>query len=100
MQIFQESYQPFEFQNLDKFLISIKQAGTMTEYRLEFARHVARITDRPENALPGAFIEGLKAELKSKIWIHKPRSVFKAPWLLNLSPILAYPKAPNPPWLY
>lgn len=58
VRIFQESYGPPEFQNPDAFLCSIKQGVTVAEYRFEFAKRAARVTDWSENALLSAFIAG------------------------------------------
>lgn len=49
--VFQESYKPPDFQNPNEYLCFVKQVGTMAEYRIEFARRAARVTDWPENAL-------------------------------------------------
>ena len=74
----QENYGPAEFQNPDEHLCSIKQVGSVQEYRQEFAKRAARVKNWPEHCLLGVFINGLKEELKSDVRIHKPRSVYKA----------------------
>ncbi|KAL8143387.1 hypothetical protein V2J09_016419 [Rumex salicifolius] len=78
VRVFQEHYGPPDFQNPDEFLCSVRQTGTIAEYRLEFARRAARVVDWSENALLGVFIAGMREELKSEVRIHKPRSVYKA----------------------
>ncbi|GJY60943.1 retrotransposon gag domain, retroviral aspartyl protease [Tanacetum coccineum] len=40
---------PPEFQNLDEYLCSIKQTGSVHEYRQEFARRSARISNWPDH---------------------------------------------------
>ncbi|KAD7117361.1 hypothetical protein E3N88_04629 [Mikania micrantha] len=77
-QAFQKHYVPPEFQNPDEFLISVRQTRTVQEYRQEFAKRTARVSNWPNHCLLGMFIHGLKEELKSNVRIHKPRSVYKA----------------------
>jgi len=74
----QENYGPAEFQNPDEHLCSIRQTGSIQEYRQEFAKRSSRVTDWPDHCLLGVFMNGLKEELKSDVRIHKPRTVYKA----------------------
>ncbi|VFQ80680.1 unnamed protein product, partial [Cuscuta campestris] len=75
---FQEHYGPPEYQNPDEYLCSIKQSGTVTEYRLEFARRASRVERWPEHCLLGVFINGLKEELQPDVRLHKPQTVYRA----------------------
>ncbi|VFQ72079.1 unnamed protein product [Cuscuta campestris] len=75
---FQEHYGPPEYQNPNEYLCSIKQSGTVTEYRLEFARRASRIERWPEHCLLGVFINGLKEELRPDVRLHKPQNVYRA----------------------
>ncbi|PWA81057.1 hypothetical protein CTI12_AA191120 [Artemisia annua] len=75
---FQKNFGPAEFQNPDEYLCSIKQTGSVQEYRQEFARRSARVSKWPENCLLGVFLNGLKEELKSDVRIQKPRTVYNA----------------------
>ncbi|KAF7833229.1 retrotransposon gag domain, Retroviral aspartyl protease [Senna tora] len=52
--------------------------GTIQEYRQEFAKRAARVTNCPEHCLLGIFLNGLKEELKADVRIHKPRTIYKA----------------------
>ncbi|KAK9068701.1 hypothetical protein SSX86_012816 [Deinandra increscens subsp. villosa] len=74
----QKNFGPAEFQNPDEHLCSIKQTGTVQEYRQEFAKRSSRVTNWPEHCLLGVFLNGLKDDLKSDVRIHKPRTVYKA----------------------
>lgn len=74
----QENYGPAEFQNPDEHLCTIKQTGTVQDYRQEFAKRAARVHNWPEHCLLGVFLSGLKEDLKADVRIHKPRSVYKA----------------------
>ncbi|XP_076911844.1 uncharacterized protein LOC143569947 [Bidens hawaiensis] len=74
----QRHFGPPEFQNPDEYLCSIKQTGSVQEYRQEFARRSARVSNRPDHCLLGVFLNGLKEELKVDVRIHKPRIVYKA----------------------
>ncbi|KAL4560839.1 hypothetical protein LXL04_032994 [Taraxacum kok-saghyz] len=74
----QKSFGATEFQNPDKYLCSLKQTGTVQEYRQEFAKRSSRVTNWPDHCLLGVFLNGLKDELKSDVRIQKPRTVFKA----------------------
>ncbi|KAK1412796.1 hypothetical protein QVD17_34309 [Tagetes erecta] len=74
----QKHFGPPEFQNPDEYLCSIKQTGSVHEYRQEFTRRSARITNWPDHCLLGVFLNGLKEELKADVRIHKPRTVYKA----------------------
>ncbi|KAD3640421.1 hypothetical protein E3N88_29644 [Mikania micrantha] len=78
----QKHYGPPEFQNPDEYLCSVKQTGSVHEYRQEFTRRSARVSQWPDHCLLGVFLNGLKEELKSDVRIHKPRTVYKA---VNLS---------------
>ncbi|KAD3641782.1 hypothetical protein E3N88_31006 [Mikania micrantha] len=75
---FQKNFGPAEFQNPDEFLCSIRQTGTVQEYRQEFAKRSARVADWPDHCLLGVFLNGLKEELKADVRIHKPHTVFNA----------------------
>ncbi|VFQ85938.1 unnamed protein product [Cuscuta campestris] len=75
---FQEHYGPPEYQNPNEYLCSIKQSGTVTEYRLEFARRASQVERRPEHCLLGVFINGLKEELRPDVRLHKPQTVYMA----------------------
>nr|GEU42713.1 retrotransposon Gag domain, retroviral aspartyl protease [Tanacetum cinerariifolium] len=55
---FQKNFGPAEFQNPDEYLCSIKQMGSVQEYRQEFARRSARVSNWPENCLLGVFLNG------------------------------------------
>ncbi|PWA93151.1 retrotransposon gag domain, Retroviral aspartyl protease [Artemisia annua] len=74
----QKNFGPAEFQNPDEHLCSIKQTGTIQEYRQEFAKRSSRVTNWPEHCLLGVFLNGLKDDLKADVRIHKPRTVYKA----------------------
>ncbi|MFS7913536.1 putative retrotransposon gag domain, aspartic peptidase domain superfamily [Helianthus anomalus] len=74
----QKNFGPAEFQNPDEHLCSIKQTGTVQEYRQEFAKRSSRVTNWPEHCLLGVFLNGLKDDLKADVRIHKPRIVYKA----------------------
>ncbi|KAD4888929.1 hypothetical protein E3N88_21002 [Mikania micrantha] len=74
----QKHFGPPEFQNPDEYLCSVKQTGTVHEYRQEFTRRSARVNQWPDHCLLGVFLNGLKDELKADVRIHKPRSVYKA----------------------
>ncbi|KAJ0442677.1 putative nucleotidyltransferase, Ribonuclease H [Helianthus annuus] len=75
---FQKNFGPAEFQNPDEYLCSIKQTGSVQEYRQEFAKRSARVSNWPENCLLGVFLNGLKDELKADVRIQKPRTVYNA----------------------
>ncbi|KAC9112630.1 hypothetical protein E3N88_46342 [Mikania micrantha] len=75
---FQKHFGPAKFQNPDEHLCSVKQTGTVQEYRQEFAKRSSRVTNWPDHCLLGVFLNGLKGELKSDARIHKPRTVYKA----------------------
>ncbi|GJS23752.1 retrotransposon gag domain, retroviral aspartyl protease, partial [Tanacetum coccineum] len=75
---FQIFFGPTEFQNPDEYLCSIKQTGSVQEYRQEFARRSARVSNWLENCLLGVFQNGLKEELKTDVCIQKPRTVYNA----------------------
>ncbi|XP_054824059.1 uncharacterized protein LOC129322054 [Prosopis cineraria] len=75
---FQENLGPLEYQNPDEFLCSIRQEGSVQEYRTEFAKRSSRVKNWPEHCLLGVFLNGLKEELRSDVRIHKPRSVYRA----------------------
>ncbi|KAD7480201.1 hypothetical protein E3N88_03337 [Mikania micrantha] len=74
----QKHYGPPEFQNPDEYLCSVKQTGTVHEYRQEFTRRSARVNQWPDHCLLGVFLSGLKEELKTDVRLHKPRAVYKA----------------------
>ncbi|MFS7984905.1 putative retrotransposon gag domain, aspartic peptidase domain superfamily [Helianthus anomalus] len=74
----QKNFGPAEFQNPDEHLCSIRQTGTVQEYRQEFAKRSSRVTNWPEHCLLGVFLNGLKEELRADVRIHKPRTVYKA----------------------
>lgn len=78
VQVFTRNFGPAEFQNPDEFLCSIKQTGTVQEYRQEFAKRSSRVSNWPNHCLLGVFLNGLKDELKSDVRIHKPRTVYGA----------------------
>lgn len=59
-------------------MCSIRQTGSIQEYRQEFAKRSSGATDWPDHCLLGVFMNGLKEELKSDVRIHKPRTVYKA----------------------
>jgi hypothetical protein len=75
---FTKNFGPAEFQNPDEFLCSIKQTGSVQEYRQEFAKRSSRVSNWPDHCLLGVFLNGLKDELKSDVRIHKPRTVYNA----------------------
>ncbi|XP_012855103.1 PREDICTED: uncharacterized protein LOC105974534 [Erythranthe guttata] len=74
----QKNYGPAEFQNPDEHLCSIHQTGTIQEYRQEFAKRSARVSNWPDHCLLGVFLNGLREDLKADVRIHKPRTVYKA----------------------
>ncbi|GKB78344.1 retrotransposon gag domain, retroviral aspartyl protease [Tanacetum coccineum] len=74
----QKIFGPTEFQNPDEYLCSLKQTGTVQEYRQEFAKRSSRVSNWPEHCLLGVFLNGLKEELKADVRIQKPRTVYKA----------------------
>nr|GEZ01440.1 retrotransposon Gag domain, retroviral aspartyl protease [Tanacetum cinerariifolium]GFA23000.1 retrotransposon Gag domain, retroviral aspartyl protease [Tanacetum cinerariifolium] len=78
VQAFTRSFGSAEFQNPDEFLCSIKQTGSVHEYRQEFAKRSSRVSNWPDHCLFGVFLNGLKDELKSDVRIHKPRTVYSA----------------------
>ncbi|PWA91435.1 retrotransposon gag domain, Retroviral aspartyl protease [Artemisia annua] len=57
---------------------SLKQTGTVQEYRQEFAKRSSRVSNWPEHCLLGVFLNGLKEEQKADVRIQKPRTVYKA----------------------
>ncbi|GKB34694.1 retrotransposon gag domain, retroviral aspartyl protease [Tanacetum coccineum] len=65
VQAFTKNFGPAEFQNPDEFLCSIKQTGSVQEYRQEFAKRSSRVSNWPDHCLLGVFLNGLKDELKS-----------------------------------
>ncbi|KAD6119921.1 hypothetical protein E3N88_11192 [Mikania micrantha] len=75
---FQKNFGPAEFQNPDEYLCSIKQTGTVQEYRQEFAKRSARVSNWSDNSLLGVCLNGLKEELKADVRIHKPKTVYNA----------------------
>lgn len=78
VQAFTKNFGPAEFQNPDEHLCSIKQTGSVQEYRQEFAKRSARVSNWPEHCLLGVFLNGLKEELKADVRIHKPRTIYNA----------------------
>ncbi|GJS57063.1 retrotransposon gag domain, retroviral aspartyl protease [Tanacetum coccineum] len=78
VQAFTKNFGPAEFQNPDEFLCSIKQTGSVQEYRQEFAKRSSRVSNWPDHCLLGVFLNGLKDELKSDVRIHKPHTVYSA----------------------
>nr|GEU69839.1 retrotransposon Gag domain, retroviral aspartyl protease [Tanacetum cinerariifolium] len=78
LNVLKKHFGPPEFQNLDEYLCSIKQTGSVHEYRHEFIRRSARISNWPDHCLLRVFLNGLKDELKADVSIHKPRTVYKA----------------------
>ncbi|KAF5757863.1 putative nucleotidyltransferase, Ribonuclease H [Helianthus annuus] len=78
VQALQKNFGPAEFQNPDEHLCSIRQTGTVQEYRQEFAKRSSRVSNWPEHCLLGVFLNGLKEELKADVRIQKPRTVYKA----------------------
>nr|GEV72245.1 retrotransposon Gag domain, retroviral aspartyl protease [Tanacetum cinerariifolium] len=78
VQAFTKNFGPAEFQNPDEFLCSIKQTGSVQEYRQEFAKRSSRVSNWPDHCLLGVFLNGLKDELKSDVRIYKPRTVYSA----------------------
>ncbi|XP_076896743.1 uncharacterized protein LOC143549833 [Bidens hawaiensis] len=78
IQAFQKNFGPAEFENPDEYLISIKQTGYAQEYRQEFAKRSARVSNWPEHCLLGVFLNGLKEELKTDVRIQRPRKVYNA----------------------
>nr|GEX33704.1 chaperone protein DnaJ 49-like [Tanacetum cinerariifolium] len=64
VQAFTRSFGLVEFQNPDEFLCSIKQTGSVHEYRQEFAKISSRVSNWPDHCLLGVFLNGLKDELK------------------------------------
>ncbi|KAI6694685.1 hypothetical protein NL676_022395 [Syzygium grande] len=74
----QENYRPAEFQNPDEHLCGIRQIGYVQEYRQEFAKRSARVSNWLEHCLLGVFLNGLKEKLRADVRIHKPRTVYKA----------------------
>ncbi|KAI4323138.1 hypothetical protein L6164_022768 [Bauhinia variegata] len=51
VKLLQEHYGPAEFQNPDEHLCSIRQTGSVQEYRQEFAKRVTRVKNWPEHCL-------------------------------------------------
>nr|GEU46448.1 retrotransposon Gag domain, retroviral aspartyl protease [Tanacetum cinerariifolium] len=78
VQAFTKNFGQAEFQNPDEFLCSIKQTGSIQEYRQEFAKRSSRVSNWRDHCLLGVFLNGLKDELKSYARIHKPRTVYSA----------------------
>ncbi|CAN1167212.1 hypothetical protein LINPERHAP2_LOCUS27102 [Linum perenne] len=75
MQVGSQSRVSTEFLNPDEHLCSIKQMGTVQEYRKEFGRRSGRVKHWPEHCLLGVFLNGLKEELKIDVRIRKPVSI-------------------------
>ncbi|KAD7477760.1 hypothetical protein E3N88_00896 [Mikania micrantha] len=75
---FQRNFGPAEFQNPDEHLCSVRQTGSVQEYRQEFAKRSSRVTNWPDHCLLGVFLNGLKDEFKADVRIHKPQTVYKA----------------------
>nr|GEV55516.1 retrotransposon Gag domain, retroviral aspartyl protease [Tanacetum cinerariifolium] len=67
VQAFTRSFGLAEFHNPDEFLYSIKQTGSVHEYRQEFAKRSSRVSNWPDHCLLGVFLNGLKDELKSDV---------------------------------
>ncbi|PWA75166.1 retrotransposon gag domain, Retroviral aspartyl protease [Artemisia annua] len=61
----QRNFGPTEFQNPNEHLCSVKQTGTVQEYRQEFAKRSSQVSNWPEHCLLGVFLNGLKEELKA-----------------------------------
>ncbi|GKB39215.1 peroxidase 64 [Tanacetum coccineum] len=78
VQAFTKNFGPAEFQNPDEFLCSIKQTGSVQEYRQEFTKRSSWVSNWPDHCLLGVFLNGLKDELKSDVRIHKPHTVYSA----------------------
>ncbi|GJU08535.1 retrotransposon gag domain, retroviral aspartyl protease [Tanacetum coccineum] len=76
VQAFTKNFGLAEFQNPDEFLCSIKQTGSVQEYRQEFAKRSSRVSNWPNHCLLGVFLNGLKDELKLDVRIHKPRTIY------------------------
>lgn len=94
-----EHFGPPEYLNPDEHLCGIRQTGSVQEYRQEWARRAARVTNWPEHCLLGVFVNGLREELKTEVRIHKPRSIFRAASLaLEFEKKMAHGKGtrPNP----
>ncbi|KAD3639974.1 hypothetical protein E3N88_29197 [Mikania micrantha] len=72
------NFGPAKFQNPDEYLCSIKQNGSVQEYRLEFVKRSSRVSNWPGHCLLGVFLNGLKEELRADVRIHKPRTVYNA----------------------
>ena len=75
---FSEHFGPPEFLNPDEHLCSIRQTGSVQEYRQEWARRVARVSNWPDHCLLGVFLNGLSDSLRSEVRIQKPRTVYRA----------------------
>ncbi|KAJ9552427.1 hypothetical protein OSB04_016472 [Centaurea solstitialis] len=78
VQAFTRNFGPAEFQNPDELFCSIKQTGSVQEYRQEFVKRSSRVSNWPDHCFLGVFLNGLKDELKSDVRIHKPRTVYSA----------------------
>lgn len=50
----------------------------MQDYRQEFAKRLARVTNWADHCLRGELLNGLKEELKTDFCIQKPKSIYKA----------------------
>ncbi|VFQ89696.1 unnamed protein product [Cuscuta campestris] len=55
----------YSWLNADEYWCSIKQTGSIQDYRQEFAKRSASVSNWPDNCLPGVFLNGLKEELKA-----------------------------------
>ncbi|KAK4276309.1 hypothetical protein QN277_019273 [Acacia crassicarpa] len=61
----EEHFGPPEFLNPDEHLALIRQTGKVQEYRQEWARRVARVSNWPEQCLLGVFLASLNESLRS-----------------------------------
>lgn len=69
---------PPEYLNPDEHLSEIKQTGLVKEYRQEWAKRIARVSNWPEHCRLGVFLSGLKEELRSEVKLHKNKTVYRA----------------------
>ncbi|GJZ51370.1 ty3-gypsy retrotransposon protein [Tanacetum coccineum] len=74
---------------------SVKQTGTVQEYRQEFAKRSLRVSNWLEHCLLGVFLNGLKEELKADVRIQKPRTVYKAVEKEKIDAVQSWPIPSN-----
>ncbi|CAA0820322.1 Unknown protein, partial [Striga hermonthica] len=67
-----------DYHNYNEALTRIRQTGSLREYSREFERLACRVRDWPEEALVGAFIDGLKFDLAAEVRLERPDTMHDA----------------------